>query len=149
MVGIYSNITKYLRLFNDETFGVWSETECMKKEPKSLIAPHVHYTETARCFIKDIYKFTDDEDIDVIQNSYNNMKQTIYNHEFDIEGATGDEIIYYLLWMVNSEGFCDGLLLSHYEDGTITKCLIKLKELDDKNMGIYNRKMLQTAIRGK
>lgn len=88
----------------------------------------------------EIYNFIDDEDIDIIQTSYINIKKAVNNHEFNINKASGDEIIYYLLWMVNSERFCDGLLLSHFKDGTIMECLNKLKAIDNKNINIYLHK---------
>lgn len=74
--------------------------------------------------------------MEVVQNNYENIKKSIHNHKFEIADASGDEILYYLLWLINSERFCDGLLLSNFEDGTIMKCLKKLKSIDDKNISI-------------
>lgn len=149
MTGIYGNLTKYIDLFKNDIFGKWSKPKRLDDEYKTIIVPHVHYTTTVQSFIKDVYKFIDDEDVNIVQNKYDNIKKSIYNHEFEIENATSDEILYYLLWMVNSERFCDGLLLSHFEDGTIMECLKKLKSIDDKNISIYNQKMLKTALKGK
>lgn len=149
MSGIYENLTKYIDLFKDDIFGQWSKPNRLDDDKKTILVPHVHYTETVQSFIRDVYRFINDEDMEVVQNNYDNIKESVYNSNFEIDNASSDEIVYYLLLMVNSERFCNGLLLSNFEDGTIIECLKKLKSIDDKNISIYNHKILKTALKGK
>lgn len=114
---------------------------------KTILVAHVHYTKTAQSFIKDLYEFINDEDMEVVQNNYDNIKKSVHDYKFEIDDAAGDEIIYYLLWLINSERFCDGLLLSNFEDGTIMKCLKKLKSIDDKNISNIQPKDTQNSVK--
>lgn len=52
MSGIYGNLTKYIDLLKNDIFGEWSQAE--HSSDNTLIAPHVHYTEAAHGFIRDL-----------------------------------------------------------------------------------------------
>lgn len=128
MSGIYSKITKYIKPFEDGKFGDWSEE---KIENDVRIMPQVHYSDTVRNFIKDLYDLINDDNDNVSIDSYNKQYNKINNIKSNLDKANSEELVYFIFSIVRRERFCDGLLLDYLKAGTITKCLKKLKEFDD------------------
>ena len=50
----------------------------------------------------------------------------------DVSELDGQAVMALLLGAVRAERFCDGALLGFFEDGSVNRWLLRLREIDDK-----------------
>lgn len=50
----------------------------------------------------------------------------------DVSELDGQAVMALLLGAVRAERFCDGALLDFFEDGSVKRWLLRLREIDDK-----------------
>ena len=130
-MGKYDCLTKYLSIFSDNSVGKWfKDNEGDGTEEHPYLFPHVVYSEEVIDFggniakIADKYNLNNYKDIlnrNGIEWNCDSMKNA------DITKLSSDVIIALLLAAFRAEKFCDGALLSFFENGCIEKWLMKLK----------------------
>ena len=96
----------------------------------------VNYSEVIHRFIDDVYKFNDDNN-DFELNRYGEiLKQNGLEwnaksmSEADVSHLDAKCVMALIIGAVRAERFCDGALLSLFEDGSIRRWLERLKEID-------------------
>lgn len=130
-MGKYDCLTKYLSIFSDNSVGKWfKDNEGGGTEELPYLLPHVVYSEEVMDFGGNIAKIADKYNL----NNYKdilNRNGIEWNCESmknaDITKVSSDVIVALLLAAFRAEKFCDGALLSFFENGCIEKWLMKLK----------------------
>lgn len=130
----FQTLTCYLPIIKTDSFGKWI---CGKSSNSNLIQmPFVSYSDMVRHFIHDVYGFVDlhpDYGLDnysAILES-NNIKWEKHSLESaDVTKLDEKCVMALLVGAVRAERFCDGVLLALFENGTIRKWLLRLKELN-------------------
>ena len=130
-------LTKYLSQFNTDNIGTWffdKENDGTPEHPIQM--PFVNYSEVIHRFIDDVYKFNDDNH-DFELNRYGEiLKQNGLEwnaksmSEADVSHLDAKCVMALIIGAVRAERFCDGALLSLFEDGSIRRWLERLKEID-------------------
>lgn len=137
-MNIYKTFTDYLPEIESDSFGKWvieSENTCIAENPFQM--PYVSYSQMVRRFSKDVYNFVEDHPeyelskyIDILkENDITWEKKAM--QKIDVSALDGKCIMALLVGAVRAERFCDGALMSFFKDGTITKWLLRLKEISN------------------
>lgn len=130
-MGKYDCLTKYLSIFSNNPIGKWfKDDEGDGTEEHPYLLPHVVYSDEVTDFGENIAKIAD-------KYNLNNYKDILNRNGIewncdsmknaDITKVSSDVIIALLLAAFRAEKFCDGALLSFFENGCIEKWLMKLK----------------------
>lgn len=136
--GRFSALTKYIDIFDGDNFGTWvidHENDGTPEHPVHM--PFVDYSQDVYQFIKDFGDFSE-------QNE--KFRLTRYAHILEENGLSGSRksmqdadvsqldaqcVLAMIMCATRAERFCDGALLGCLADGTIQKCLERLKKIDE------------------
>ncbi len=136
--GRFSALTKYIDIFDGDNFGTWvidHENDGTPEHPVHM--PFVDYSQDVYQFIKDFGAFSE-------QNE--DFRLTRYAHILEENGLSGSRksmqdadvsqldaqcVLAMIMCATRAERFCDGALLGCLADGTIQKCLERLKKIDE------------------
>ena len=136
--GRFSALTKYIDIFDGDNFGTWvidHENDGTPEHPVHM--PFVDYSQDVYQFIKDFGDFSE-------QNE--KFRLTRYAHILEENGLSGSRksmqdadvsqldaqcVQAMIMCATRAERFCDGALLGCLADGTIQKCLERLKKIDE------------------
>lgn len=134
----FDNLTKYLSLLNDDSFGTWivdRENDGSPEHPIQM--PFVNYSELVHNFIDDVMRVVEQEP---------EMQLTHYGKILESNGIEWGSksmsaadvskadvicVLALLVGAIRAERFCDGALLGFFKDGSIRKWLERLKEIDE------------------
>lgn len=130
---MFEKLTEFLPKLQNDSYGEWVP---MKKTDDALIAQYVIYSDTVHDFIKAVYAFIDThkemqltnymEIIEAAGIELNTLKSE------DLESLDGITVTAIIVSVIRFDRFCEGHIFGKMEDGTIKKCLMRLKELDKK-----------------
>lgn len=127
---MYENLTKYLDLFEEDSFGEW----VIDKDRVHF--PYVNYTDEVRNFLGDVMAFVD---------AHKEMRLTNYDDiledlgietsaeamaEADAESLDGQAVMALIVASMRGERFCEGFLLHLLDEGCVVKWLKRLDEID-------------------
>lgn len=137
MANRFEIITKYIQKLTGAEYGDWIIDKEKKGTPDSPIQmPFVNYSEVVSEFLQDVY-ICIDENEDMQLNRYGEILQKnglLWEIESmkDAEVSSLDAqcIMALITGAVRAERFCDGVLLDFFQNGSMTKWLKRLKELD-------------------
>ena len=136
--GRFSALTKYIDIFDGDNFGTWvidHENDGTPEHPVHM--PFVDYSQDVYQFIKDFGDCSE-------QNE--KFRLTRYAHILEENGLSGSRksmqdadvsqldaqcVLAMIMCATRAERFCDGALLGCLADGTIQKCLERLKKIDE------------------
>lgn len=128
-------MTKYLPLVTSDNFGEWIIDRAnygTTQHPKKL--PFVNYSEMVRVFIKDVYTFEENNKDFMLTRYADILKENGIDQrtadKADISTKDGRVVMALIMTAVRAERFCEGVLLSLFQNGTITKWLKRLAEID-------------------
>ena len=136
----FENLTKYLPHLDEDKFGTWAIDHKNDGTPECPIQmPFVNYSEMVHHFIDDVYDFSDkNSDFELTrygdvlnQNGLEWGSKSM--SDADVSKLDAQCIMALIMGAVRAERFCDGALLGFFKDGSIQKCLERLKEIDDSN----------------
>ena len=136
--GRFSALTKYLDIFDGDNFGTWvidHENDGTPEHPIHM--PFVDYSQDVYQFIKDFGDFNEqNEDLELnryanILEEYRLSRSRKSMQEADVSQLDARCVLPMIMCAIRAERFCDGALLGCLADGTIQKCLERLKTIDE------------------
>ena len=128
---MYENLTSYLTKFDDGEFGSWITD--IKDDGVPQI-PFVDYSETVSQFVDEVYAYVNTHK--ELQNysdilEANGLKWEIESMKnADVSKLDAECVLALILGAIRAARFSEGALLRFFEDGSITRWLERLKELD-------------------
>lgn len=137
---MFERLTKHLpAIENAEGFGNWvvdRESEGTMNDPIKM--PYVNYGTTVVDVEQAIYDFVDEHPEYELTHYHDILERNGLKwdgcamSETDISDLGGQAVMALLLGAVRAERFCDGALLGFFEDGSVKRWLLRLREIDDK-----------------
>ena len=137
---MFESLTKHLpAIENAEGFGNWvvgRESEGAMNDPIKM--PYVNYGTTVADVEQAIYDFVDEHPEYELTHYHDILERNGLKwddcamSEADISDLGGQAVMALLLGAVRAERFCDGALLGFFEDGSVKRWLLRLREIDDK-----------------
>ena len=99
-----------------------------------IIAPHVEYSDKVGKLIKAVYRFNEESSNYDLGNYLEIMERNGIKHPDEINTDALDSVatMAALFGIIRQERFCDGLILSCLEKGTVQKLIRHLKEIEGK-----------------
>lgn len=137
---MFESLTKHLpAIENAEGFGNWvvdRESEGAMNDPIKM--PYVNYGTTVADVEQAIYDFVDEHPEyelthyrDILERNGLEWGSQAMSGA-DVSELDGQAVMALLLGAVRAERFCDGALLGFFEDGSVKRWLLRLREIDDK-----------------
>ncbi len=134
----FEALTKYIPLIKKDSVGTWRidrENDGTLEHP--IQPPFVIYSEMIRDFVGEIYALVDQRP-EWELNHYGRILEDngLLWGRTSMSGSIVEDldarcVCALLVAAVRAERFCDGALLGFFEDGSITRWLQRLKEIDD------------------
>lgn len=136
---MFESLTKHLPAIEKaEGFGNWvvdRESKGTMDDPIQM--PYVSYGMTVTDVEQAIYAFVDEHPeyeltrySDILER-YGLKWDGRVMSEADVSELDEQAVMALLLGAVRAERFCDGALLGFFEDGSVKRWLLRLKEIDD------------------
>lgn len=133
----FASLTKYLSQLDKDHIGTWiidRESDGTPEHPIHM--PFVNYSEIVHHFINDVYRFNDNNKNFGLNRYGEILEQNGLEwgaksmSEADVSQLDARCVMALIIGAVRAERFCDGALLSLFEDGSIRRWLERLKEID-------------------
>lgn len=136
---MFERITKYLpELEKAESYGEWivdRESKGTMDDPIQM--PYVNYGRTVIGMERAIYAFVESHPeyeltrySDILERNGLSWNDRVMS-EADVSKLDGQAMMALLLGAVRAERFCDGALLRFFEDGSVKRWLLRLREIDE------------------
>lgn len=136
---MFEGLTKHLPAIEKaERFGNW----VVDRESKGTIddpiqMPYVNYGTTVTDVEKAIYDFVDKHPEyelthyhDILERNRLKWDSRVMS-EADVSELDGQAVMALLLGAVRAERFCEGALLGFFDDGSVRRWLLRLREIDE------------------
>ncbi|WP_124061369.1 MULTISPECIES: DUF6508 domain-containing protein [Eggerthellaceae] len=138
---MFEGLTKHLPAIEKaERFGSWvvdRESKGTMDDPIQM--PYVDYVTTVTEVDQAIYGFVDEHPEyklthyrDILEHNGLEWDSQAMS-EADVSKLSGQAVMALLLGAVRAERFCDGALLGFFEDGSIRRWLVRLREIDEQD----------------
>ena len=135
---MYESLTRYLPALKDaEQFGTWvfdRNNDGTMEHPIQM--PYVDFGDLASSIEQAIYAFMENHP-DFELNRYHDILErnglswdSRVMRDADCAMLDGQAIMALLMGAVRAERFCDGALLAFFENGSITRWIERLEEID-------------------
>ena len=138
---MFESLTKHLpAIENAEGFGSWvvdRESKGTMDDPITM--PYVNYGMTVADVEQAIYDFVDEHPEYELTHYHDILERNGLEWDSqamsgaDVSELDGQAVMALLLGAVRAERFCDGALLGFFEDGSIRRWLLRLKEIDGRD----------------
>lgn len=138
---MFESLTKHLpAIENAEGFGNWvvdRESKGTMDDPIKM--PYVNYGTTVADVEQAIYDFVDEYPEYELTHYYDILERNGLEWDSqamsgaDVSELGGKAVMALLLEAVRAERFCDGALLGFFEDGSMRRWLLRLKEIDGRD----------------
>ncbi len=136
---MFESLTKYLpELDEAEGYGDWvvdRESKGTMDDPIQM--PYVNYGPMVMEVEQSIYAFVDEHPefelkrySDILERNGLSWDGRVM-FEADVSELDGQAVIALLLGAVRADRFCEGALLGFFEDGSVKRWLLRLKEVDE------------------
>lgn len=130
---MFESLTQYINTLDKDNIGDFLEDTV---DENSITPGHAIYTENVNKFIKEVNKFMiDDKELDLV--NYRSILNTkfdgtqIHYFDLDVNNLDGQIICALIVGIVRAQRFgCDRQLYECLKNGTMTKWLKRLEELD-------------------
>ena len=135
---MYESLTAYLPRLQNIEYGKWiidKENDGTPEHP--IRAPFVAYSKEVDEFVDSIYSFVESHEEMGLRQYFSILEAAGILTEIgkmkdpDVSVLDGRTVMALLVLTVRAERFCDGALLNRLEEGLITRCLLRLKEIDE------------------
>lgn len=138
---MFESLTKHLpAIENAEGFGNWvvdRDSKGTMNDPIKM--PYVNYETTVADVEQAIYDFVDEHPEyelthyrDILERNGLEWDSQAMSGA-DVSELDGQAVMALLLGAVRAERFCDGALLGFFEDGSMRRWLLRLKEVDGRD----------------
>lgn len=137
---MFESLTKHLpAIENAEGFGNWvvdRESKGTMDDPIKM--PYVNYGTTVADVEQAIYDFVDEHPEYELTHYRNILERNGLEwgsqamSEADVSELDGQAVMALLLGAVRAERFCNGAPLGFFENGSVKRWLLRLREIDDK-----------------
>ncbi|HEM2542542.1 TPA: hypothetical protein U0398_001606 [Streptococcus suis] len=133
---MYEELTKFIPLLQTDNFGEWvaNKNDDISERPIHFLV--VHYSDIVIQFTDAVYQFIDEHPEfglgryrDILISSGIEWELEAMQHA-DVEKLDGITLMALLVGAVRAERFSEGALLAFYKNGSITKWIYRLKEID-------------------
>ena len=134
---MYENLTAFLPRIQNTEYGHWivdRKNDGSPEHPKQF--PFVVYDQVVNELESEVYCFLDLHP-DLSLTRYGEILEEAklkwdwdIMHNADVSQLDGLTIMALIVEAIRAERFCDGALLSFFEDGSVAKWLTRLKEID-------------------
>ncbi len=132
----YDELLKIEEELKGDKFGEWvhdKEHKGTKDDPIHL--PFPNYTEAVFKFMDAVYNFVENNPDYDLSNYDEILERNGYRindiNAIDVSGMDEKCLMAFFVFLVRGERFCDGMILSALEKGTIQKCFKRLREILD------------------
>lgn len=127
---VFEEITKYVKAFAERPIGEWVIDTASTGAPGDPIhMPYVNYSETVLEFEEVFYRGFIDRDY--IKTCETCGLELIPFEEIDLSKLDASCVLALITRFIRGDRFCEGLLKGALDDGSITKLLLRLKEIDE------------------
>ena len=136
---MYEKLTSLLEDIKTDSIGKWivdKENDGSLEHPIQM--PFVVYSRVVRQFERVVYNF-EEEHPEFELNQYGSILErydikweTQSMSTVDVSKMDGQGVMALIMAAVRAERFCDGALKEFFENGSIDKWLLRLKEIDEK-----------------
>lgn len=137
---VFKVLTKYIAKFEvANSFGEWIRgSEDGKTEEHTIEMPRVRYSGLVRAFQNEFYRFVERHP-EYKHKRYGEVLEqhnipwgwgSRQMHEADVSGFDAQGIFALITGALRAERFCDGALLAFFMDGSISRWLKRLKDID-------------------
>ena len=130
----FDELLKIEETLKGDKFGEWvhdKEHKGTKDDPIHL--PFPNYTQTVCKFMDAVYNFIENNPDYNLYNYDEILERNGYRindiNRIDVSGMDEKCLMAMFVYFVRGERFCDGMILSALEKGTIQKCLKRLREI--------------------
>lgn len=138
---MFESLTKHLpAIENAEGFGSWvADRESKGTMDDPITMPYVNYGTTVADVEQAIYDFVDEHPEYELTHYHDILERNGLEWDSqamsgaDVSELDGQAVMALLLGSVRAERFCDGALLGFFEDGSIRRWLLRLKEIDGRD----------------
>ncbi|UXO89017.1 DUF6508 domain-containing protein [Bacillus safensis] len=130
-------LTKYIPLLQEDRIGEWvidQENDGTAERPIQM--PFVHYSETVRHFIEDVYTFAEQhQEMELTRYSEilleNGIEWGMNDMEHvDISNLNAQCVLALIMGVVRAERFSEGAIFNFFKSGNMLKCLERLDCLE-------------------
>lgn len=137
---MFESLTKHLSAIeNAERFGNWvADRESKGTMDDPIKMPYVNYGTTVADVEQAIYDFVDEHPEyeltryrDILERNGLEWGSQAMSGT-NVSELDGQAVMAFLLGAVRAERFCDGALLGFFEDRSVKRWLLRLREIDDK-----------------
>lgn len=137
-MAVYKSLTKYLADMKNDSFGEWIiDRKSRGTSDDPIEMPYVSFSAMVEDFVEDVYAFQSEHPEyelnyyrEILQsNGIKGGKDSMLTA--DVSVLDGKCVMALILGAVRAERFCDGALLSFFQNGTIARWLLRLKDLDE------------------
>lgn len=135
---MYESLTDFIKRIESDSIGEWHGG--IKEEPDVSTFPFVAYSAVVHEFADAVRNFVDKHQEFELYRFHAIIEEKCKDfmveeiHQLDdvkINALDGRTVMALIVWAVRGERFCDGLLLSRFEDGSMMRCLQRLKDIDE------------------
>ena len=134
---MFEELTAYIPKLQERQFGEWIVDTKNDGSPEHPIQfPFVNFNNTVTAFVEVVYRFVDTH-LPMDLRSYSAILEEAglkwdYNvmSNADVTGLTGRTVMALILGAIRADRFCEGTLLSFFNEGHIIKWLKRLKQID-------------------
>lgn len=138
---MFESLTKHLpAIENAEGFGNWVVDRKSKGAMNDPITmPYVNYGTMVADVEQAIYDFVDEHPGYELTHYHDILERNGLEWDSqamsgaDVSELDGQAVMALLLGAVRAERFCDGALLGFFEDGSMRRWLLRLKEIDGRD----------------
>ena len=136
---MFESLAKHLSAIeNAEEFGEWIvDRESRGTIDDPIQMPYVNYGTTVTDVEKAIYDFVDKHPEyelthyhDILERNGLKWDSRVMS-EADVSELDGQAVMALLLGAVRAERFCEGALLGFFDDGSVRRWLLRLREIDE------------------
>lgn len=133
----FESLTKYVPLIANDPLGEWvfdRENSGTRDQPKE--APFLRYSELVFSFLTDFYAFQTKNAPSLLARYADILKENgvawsqSSMREADVSAMDSQAVLALIMGVAQAERFCEGTFGSFFRDGTMTKWLQRLSELD-------------------
>ncbi|MBK4210804.1 hypothetical protein H7S25_08250 [Bacillus aerophilus] len=133
----FESLTKYIPMLREDHIGEWvidQENDGTAERPIQM--PFVHYSETVRHFIEDVYIFAEQhQELELIryreilkENGIEGGLNGIENG--DLSHLNAQCVLALIMGVVRAERFSEGAIFNFFKSGNMLKCLERLDCLE-------------------
>lgn len=139
---MYEKLTEFIPKLDGLEYGRWivdHENDGTPEHPIHM--PFVDYHSVVSDFVMAVYEFMDTHPelnltkYQAILNTHDISWGTEPMKSADVSSLDGQTVMAMIMGAIRADRFCEGALLSFFQDGSMIRWLLRLKEIDEQSGG--------------